>query len=69
MIENEILNRIVVLKRLLAETDYQAIKFAEGLISVEDYQEIKILRQSWRDEINELEKQIKIEESEENIIE
>ena len=47
--------RIAELKTLLASTDYQAIKFVEGQISAEDYEPIKIQRQEWRDEINELE--------------
>ena len=47
--------RIAELKSLLRDTDYQAIKYAEGLISEEDYAPIKIQRQAWRDEINELE--------------
>lgn len=48
-------NRIVELKNLLAETDYQAIKYAEGHISEKDYATIKAQRQAWRDEINLLE--------------
>ncbi len=48
-------NRITELKDLLAGTDYQAIKFAEGQISAEDYEPIRTQRQAWRDEINELE--------------
>ena len=43
------------LKEKLRETDYQAIKYAEGLISEEDYAVIKAERQGWRDKINELE--------------
>ena len=43
------------LKQRLADTDYKAIKYAEGLISDEDYAETKKLRQEWRDEINRLE--------------
>ena len=50
--------RIDELKQLLNGTDYQAIKFAEGLISAEDYAPIKSQRQAWRDEINELEKEL-----------
>lgn len=44
--------RIAELKEKLAQTDYQAIKYAEGLISESDYLPIKEKRQSWRDEIN-----------------
>ena len=43
------------LKRQLAETDYQAIKYAEGQLSEEEYRPIKEQRQIWRDKINELE--------------
>lgn len=45
------------LKRELEKTDYKAIKFAEGLISVSEYEPIKLQRQAWRDEINRLEEQ------------
>lgn len=48
--------KISILKQKLLSTDYQAIKFAEGQISAEEYEPIKKQRQEWRDEINELEK-------------
>ena len=47
--------RIAELKRLLTDTDYKAIKYSEGLISEEEYAEVKAQRQAWRDEINQLE--------------
>lgn len=47
--------RIAELKQSLASTDYQAIKYAEGQLSAEEYEPIKIQRQAWRDDINELE--------------
>ncbi len=50
--------RIHVLKNKLQQTDYQAIKYAEGQISEQDYAPIKAQRQSWRNEINELEEEI-----------
>lgn len=50
--------RIAELKALLQATDYQAIKYAEGFISEVDYAPIKQVRQSYRNEINELEAQI-----------
>lgn len=50
--------RIAELKSLLQATDYQAIKYAEGFISEEDYLPIKQTRQEYRNEINELETQI-----------
>ena len=46
---------IAQLKEELAETDYKAIKYAEGLISEEDYKDIKEARQIIRNRINELE--------------
>ena len=48
-------NRIAELKSLLAQTDYQAIKYAEGQLSASEYSEMKKQRQTWRDEINLLE--------------
>ena len=47
--------RISELKRLLAESDYKAIKYAEGFIPEDEYAPIKAQRQAWRDEINLLE--------------
>lgn len=47
--------RIAELKQLLAESDYKAIKYAEGWLTAEDYAATKAERQAWRDEINELE--------------
>ena len=42
------------LKAQLAETDYKAIKFAEGWLTAEEYAPIKAERQALRDRINEL---------------
>ena len=47
--------RIEVLKTFLDKTDYQAIKFAEGALSAEDYADMKAKRANWRKEINDLE--------------
>lgn len=49
---------IFSLKQLLNDTDYQAIKYAEGQISEEEYAPIKEQRQAWRDRINELETEL-----------
>ena len=46
---------IAELKIKLASTDYQAIKYAEGVLSEEEYADMKAQRQAWRDRINELE--------------
>lgn len=56
----EIENQISELKTNLANTDYQAIKYAEGEISAEDYAETKERRKEWRAEINALEEKFKI---------
>lgn len=56
---NKIYDELEVLHKNLQSTDYKAIKYAEGLISEEDYAPIKAKRQSWRDRINELEEVIK----------
>lgn len=48
-------SRIAELKVLLLSTDYKAIKYAEGVLTEEEYLPIKEQRELWRDEINELE--------------
>ena len=49
---------IVELKKYLSDTDYKAIKFAEGEITESDYQEVKSRRHDARVRINELESMI-----------
>lgn len=51
----EIIGEINAMKQLLANTDYKAIKYAEGEISEEEYAQTKADRQSWRSRIGELE--------------
>lgn len=46
---------IAELKQKLLSTDYQAIKYAEGELTEEEYAPIKAQRKSWRIEINKLE--------------
>lgn len=46
---------IVNLKKYLSDTDYKAIKYAEGEITETDYQEVKSQRHDARARINELE--------------
>lgn len=48
-------------KRMLADTDYMAIKYAEGLLTESDYSSVKAERQQWRAEINEIEAQLNAE--------
>ena len=47
---------IATLKSNLYATDYQAIKYAEGEITLEEYAPMKEQRRAWRSRINELEK-------------
>lgn len=47
------------LKVKLGATDYQAIKFAEGVMTTDEYAPTKAQRQAWRERINELEAKIK----------
>ena len=49
---------IFLLKSKLAETDYKAIKYAEGWLTDEEYAPIKAERQAIREEINKLEKEM-----------
>lgn len=49
------LARIDELKTLLQESDYKAIKYAEGWLTGDEYAYTKAQRQEWRDEINRLE--------------
>jgi hypothetical protein len=43
------------LKEFLEASDYKAIKYAEGVMTEEEYAPIRAQRQVWRDRINELE--------------
>ena len=52
-------NRIIELKQKLEDTDYKAIKYAEGELSREEYAETKAQRRAWREEINKLEEELK----------
>lgn len=50
--------QIAILKKKLEDSDYKAIKYAEGFISEEDYAPIKEERQNYRTQINQLELEI-----------
>lgn len=50
---------IAELKANLRDTDYQAIKYAEGMFTLSEYAPIREQRQAWRDRINHLEERIK----------
>lgn len=53
--QETIVFKISELKNKLKETDYKALKYAEGYLSEAEYAETKTQRQAWRDEINALE--------------
>ena len=59
-------SEIIELKKYLSDTDYKAIKFAEGELSESDYQEVKSQRHNARVRINELESLIEELEKENN---
>lgn len=54
----ELESEIVALKQLLTNTDYKALKHADGVISDEDYAETLELRKSYRSKINDYEKEL-----------
>lgn len=54
----EIQSDIAGLKQLLAATDYQALKHADGALSDEEYEPIRLERQELRDKINVLENEL-----------
>lgn len=47
--------QIKILKDALSQTDYQAIKYAEGELTEEEYAPIREQRKAWRQRINDLE--------------
>ncbi|MCD8208532.1 MAG: hypothetical protein LUD72_11385 [Bacteroidales bacterium] len=53
--KREIQAEITACRQLLAQSDYQCLKFAEGQLTEEEYEPIKTKRQELRDKINELE--------------
>ena len=50
--------QILQLRGMLHNTDFKAIKYAEGELTEEEYAPIKEDRRSWRAQINALEKEI-----------
>lgn len=50
--------RIFELKQMLSDTDYKAIKYAEGELPYAEYESTRKQRREWRAEINRLEQQL-----------
>lgn len=57
-IKNNPYVKILRLKRQLANTDYQAIKYAEGEMNATEFEPIRQKRSEWRREINRLQEEI-----------
>ena len=55
LLKDQYRSEIQQLKKQLSDTDYKAIKYAEGQISEEEYASVRAERQGYRDRINELE--------------
>lgn len=55
LLKNQYRLEIQQLKKALSDSDYKAIKYAEGQISEDEYAVIKAERQGYRDRINYLE--------------
>lgn len=53
-------NRIAELKQFLTDTDYKAIKYAEGELTASEFEEVKQKRKKAREEINSLELQLSV---------
>ena len=54
MYQSEIDSEINALEQLLAQTDYLALKHADGALTDDEYADARAERQQWRDRINEL---------------
>lgn len=48
--------RLTVLKELLSGSDYKALKHSDGVLTEEEYAPVRVERQLWRNEINEIER-------------
>ena len=60
-------SEIAGLKQILAATDYKALKHADGVLSDEEYAVTKAQRQELRDKINELETELEVVTSMEEV--
>lgn len=59
--------RIESLKERLAESDYKAIKYAEGWLTEDEYAATRAQRQALRDKINELEAELAGDDNDNNV--
>lgn len=61
------LSEINAIKEELAESDYKAIKYAEGWLTEDEYAPVKAHRQALRDKINELEAELASDDNNDNV--
>lgn len=54
--------KLATLQKLLDDTDYKAIKYAEGVITAEEFAPTKAKRQAWREAYNAIEAAGTVEE-------
>lgn len=48
-------SKLAELRQLLNNTDYKAIKFAEGAMSAQEFEPVRLKRQAWREAYNAIE--------------
>ena len=65
MPKTELHEKIMYFKIKLAKTDYQAIKYAEGKLTIEEYAPMMAQRDEWRANINRLEAELEALKAEE----
>lgn len=58
----QIVKDIIKLKSQLSATDHKVLKYMEGRLTEEEYEEVKTQRQAMRDEINALKAQLNPEQ-------
>lgn len=54
--------KLTALQKLLTDTDYKAIKYAEGALTEDEYMPIRLSRQQWREAYNAIESATTLEE-------
>lgn len=59
--KDNIKQKISLLKFKLQQTDYAAIKYAEGELTLAEYAPVKEQRREWRAEINRLQEELQAE--------
>ena len=55
--------RVAELRKKLADTDYKALKYAEGELSATEYAPVLEARREWRAEINAIQTEVRLAQS------